>query len=125
MDDFAQANGARLVTVSRIAVAVWAIIMGCAMCIAQVAQINVNWLVLLIGVPLTYVLNMRHLLPEGVKTLNCSSSDGKSVDLCRPVWASCTVQSLSSNDEAHGGRIIDITLQSAASWVDLLDMRYV
>ena len=30
--------------------AIWAIIMGCAMCIAQVAQINVNWLVLLIGV---------------------------------------------------------------------------
>lgn len=29
--------------------AVWAVIMGIAMCIAQVAMINVNWLVLLIG----------------------------------------------------------------------------
>ena len=36
-------------TVSRVAVLVWAIIMGIAMCIAQVANINVNWLVLLIG----------------------------------------------------------------------------
>ena len=47
-----QADGAHLVRVSRIAVAVWAIIMGIAMCIAQVAGINVNWLVLLIGEPL-------------------------------------------------------------------------
>ena len=46
-----QADGAHLVRVSRIAVAVWAIIMGIAMCIAQVAGINVNWLVLLIGEP--------------------------------------------------------------------------
>jgi len=31
--------------------------MGCAMCIAQVAQINVNWLVLLIGA----LLSSAHL----------------------------------------------------------------
>ena len=47
-----QADGAHLVRVSRVAVAVWAVIMGIAMCIAQVAGINVNWLVLLIGEPL-------------------------------------------------------------------------
>ena len=44
-----QADGPHLVLVSRIAVAVWAIIMGIAMCIAQVANININWLILLIG----------------------------------------------------------------------------
>ena len=44
-----QADGPHLVMVSRIAVAVWAIIMGIAMCIAQVANININWLILLIG----------------------------------------------------------------------------
>ena len=49
MSNELQANGAHLVTVSRTAVTAWAIIMGIAMCIAQVANINVNWLVLLIG----------------------------------------------------------------------------
>ena len=44
-----QADGPHLVMVSRIAVAVWAVIMGIAMCIAQVANININWLILLIG----------------------------------------------------------------------------
>ena len=46
-----QASGGKLVTVSRIAVCVWAIIMGCAMCIAQAANINVNWLITIIGAP--------------------------------------------------------------------------
>ena len=49
----AQADGPHLVMVSRIAVAVWAIIMGIAMCIAQVANININWLILLIGAHLS------------------------------------------------------------------------
>lgn len=40
--------------------AVWALIMGCAMCIAQVAQINVNWLVLLIGV---LTMSYFHTMP--------------------------------------------------------------
>lgn len=53
-------------TVSRVAVAVWAVIMGIAMCIAQVANINVNWLVLLIGAfscdssPLCHVSSITH-----------------------------------------------------------------
>ena len=34
---------------SRIAVCVWALIMGAIMCIAQVAGINVNWLITIIG----------------------------------------------------------------------------
>ena len=61
-----QADGAHLVTVSRVAVAVWAVIMGIAMCIAQVANINVNWLVLLIGAlscdssPLCHVSHITH-----------------------------------------------------------------
>ena len=49
MSGCVQANGPHLVMVSRIAVAVWAVIMGIAMCIAQVANININWLILLIG----------------------------------------------------------------------------
>ena len=35
--------------VSRIGVCVWAVFMGVIMCIAQVANINVNWLVTIIG----------------------------------------------------------------------------
>jgi hypothetical protein len=35
--------------VSRIAVVIWAIIMGIIMCIAQAANINVDWLILIIG----------------------------------------------------------------------------
>ncbi len=45
----AQANSKRLVMVSRIAVVIWAIIMGIIMCIAQAANINVDWLILIIG----------------------------------------------------------------------------
>ncbi|KAK9904775.1 hypothetical protein WJX75_002276 [Coccomyxa subellipsoidea] len=45
-----QATGKQLVSVSRIAVCVWAVVMGCAMCIAQAASINVNWLITIIGV---------------------------------------------------------------------------
>lgn len=44
-----QATGKQLVRVSRIAVCVWAVVMGCAMCIAQAASINVNWLITIIG----------------------------------------------------------------------------
>jgi len=44
-----QASGERLVWVSRIAVLVWAIIMGIAMSVAQVANINVNFLITIIG----------------------------------------------------------------------------
>lgn len=65
----AQANGARLVTVSRIAVAVWAVIMGCAMCVAQVAQINVNWLVLLIGA----LLVCSHPCCSWLRSQRCAS----------------------------------------------------
>ena len=46
-----QASGAKLVTVSRVSVCVWAIIMGCAMSIAQAATINVNWLITIVGSP--------------------------------------------------------------------------
>ena len=35
--------------VSRVGVCVWAVIMGCIMSIAQVAGINVNWLITIIG----------------------------------------------------------------------------
>lgn len=44
-----QADGKRLVLVSRVGVCVWAVIMGAIMCIAQVAGINVNWLITIIG----------------------------------------------------------------------------
>jgi hypothetical protein len=44
-----QASGERLVWVSRVAVLVWAIIMGIAMSVAQVANINVNFLITIIG----------------------------------------------------------------------------
>ena len=44
-----QASGERLVRVSRIGVICWATFMGIIMCIAQVAQINVNWLINIIG----------------------------------------------------------------------------
>lgn len=47
----AQASGERLVCVSRIMVFVWAIVMGCAMSVAQVASINVNFLITIIGAP--------------------------------------------------------------------------
>ena len=47
----AQASGGKLITVSRISVCVWAVIMGCAMSIAQAATINVNWLITIIGEP--------------------------------------------------------------------------
>ena len=57
-----QADGPHLVMVSRIAVAVWAIIMGIAMCIAQVANININWLILLIGVCLLRCSLRMHCL---------------------------------------------------------------
>lgn len=46
-----QATGGQLVWVSRVGVCVWAIIMGAAMCIAQAAGINVNWLITIIGAP--------------------------------------------------------------------------
>ena len=46
-----QASGERLVWVSRIMVFVWAIVMGCAMSVAQVASINVNFLITIIGAP--------------------------------------------------------------------------
>ncbi len=39
----------RLVRVSRVAVFVWAVIMGIAMSVAQVANINVNFLITIIG----------------------------------------------------------------------------
>ena len=39
--------------VSRIMVFVWAIVMGCAMSVAQVASINVNFLITIIGAPNT------------------------------------------------------------------------
>lgn len=39
--------------VSRVGVCVWAIVMGAAMCIAQAAGINVNWLITIIGTPIT------------------------------------------------------------------------
>ena len=56
-----QADGPHLVMVSRIAVAVWAVIMGIAMCIAQVANININWLILLIGASsLSFSLRMHY-----------------------------------------------------------------
>ncbi|KAK9840778.1 hypothetical protein WJX81_004136 [Elliptochloris bilobata] len=45
-----KASGERLVWVSRIMVFVWAIVMGCAMSVAQVANINVNFLITIIGV---------------------------------------------------------------------------
>ncbi|BDA49838.1 Urea-proton symporter DUR3 [Coccomyxa sp. Obi] len=45
-----QATGGQLVVVSRVGVCVWAIVMGAAMCIAQAAGINVNWLITIIGV---------------------------------------------------------------------------
>lgn len=45
-----QASGERLVMVSRASVCFWAIVMGCAMSIAQAATINVNWLITIIGV---------------------------------------------------------------------------
>ncbi len=44
-----QASGERLVRVSRVAVFVWAVIMGIAMSVAQVANINVNFLITIIG----------------------------------------------------------------------------
>ena len=47
----AQASGERLVWVSRIMVFVWAVVMGCAMSVAQVASINVNFLITIIGAP--------------------------------------------------------------------------
>jgi hypothetical protein len=43
------ASGSRLVMVSRVLVCVWAIIMGAIMCIAQATNINVNWLITIIG----------------------------------------------------------------------------
>ena len=46
-----QASGERLVWVSRIMVFVWAVVMGCAMSVAQVAGINVNFLITIIGAP--------------------------------------------------------------------------
>ena len=39
----AQADGKRLVWVSRIAVLGWAVFMGAVMCVAQVCNLNVNW----------------------------------------------------------------------------------
>lgn len=39
----AQADGKRLVWVSRVGVLAWAIFMGVIMCIAQVCNLNVNW----------------------------------------------------------------------------------
>ncbi|KAK9816495.1 hypothetical protein WJX72_001008 [[Myrmecia] bisecta] len=45
-----QASGERLLMVSRISVCIWAVIMGCASCIVQAASINVNWLIIVIGV---------------------------------------------------------------------------
>ena len=57
-----QADGPHLVMVSRIAVAVWAVIMGIAMCIAQVANININWLILLIGARLSSCSLCMHCL---------------------------------------------------------------
>ena len=44
-----QASGERLVRVSRVAVFVWAVVMGIAMSVAQVANINVNFLITIIG----------------------------------------------------------------------------
>lgn len=44
-----QADGKKLVLVSRVGVCCWAVFMGALMCVAQVANINVNWLITIIG----------------------------------------------------------------------------
>ena len=51
-----QATGKKLVLVSRVGVCIWAIIMGCAMSIAQAATINVNWLITIIGALIPTIL---------------------------------------------------------------------
>ena len=46
--------------VSRIGVVCWATFMGVIMCIAQVAQINVNWLINIIGEQGTELLDVQN-----------------------------------------------------------------
>ena len=63
-----QATGKKLVLVSRVGVCIWAIIMGCAMSIAQAATINVNWLITIIGALIVSVLR------NGLTAMNIDSN---------------------------------------------------